>query len=294
MFEGFRAETVQTGEVEIACLTRGDGPPVLLLHGFPQTKAMWARVAPSLAERHRVIVADLRGYGDSGKPHGPDDAEAYAFRAMAADQVALMAALGHERFHLIGHDRGGRTAHRLALDHPERVASLAVLDIIPTLDVLDRMDRALAMAYWHWQFLALPEPYPERLIGADPDYFFTEILARLGGLSERDVDPEALAEYRRCWRDPATVHGVCADYRSAVTVDAEHDRASLDGRVGCPTLALWGADSVMGRMFDVEATWRARCEDVRGATVPGGHFFIDQHPAATTKALEDWLARVAA
>jgi haloacetate dehalogenase len=289
MFDGFVRREIDTGAARIACVVGGDGPPLLLLHGFPQTRAMWAQVAPALATRRTVVCADLRGYGDSTAPAGAE----HSFRAMADDMAAVMRALGHEVFDLVGHDRGARTAHRLALDHPERVRSLAVLDILPTYDLLELMDRRLAEAYWHWGFLSLPEPFPERLIGADPEYFFSTFLALLGGLELEGIDPEMLADYRRCWVRPEVIHAMCEDYRSALGVDQEHDVASLGERVACPTLALWGESGVMGRLYDVGQVWARRCTDLRTGTIPGGHFFIDQNPEATRAALEGFLDTVA-
>jgi len=200
MFEGFRRGRMQLADVTINYLLGGSGPPVLLLHGYPQNLSMWARVAPILAQRFTVVCADLRGYGDSSKPAALPDSSNYSFRAMADDQVALMKSLGHERFHAVGHDRGGRAAHRMALDHPEAVASLAVLDIVPTHAMYMETDRHRSQAYWHWYFLAQPAPFPERLIGADPDFFFETCLVGWGKTRLEDFDQEMLADYRRCWR----------------------------------------------------------------------------------------------
>ncbi len=292
MFEGFVHRRIDLRKVSINTVLGGAGPPVLLLHGYPQNLALWAKVAPRLAERFTVVCADLRGYGDSSKPHCSADCSNYSFRAMAADQVAVMRALGFERFHVVGHDRGGRTGHRMALDWPDRVSSLAVLDIVPTYHMFMETSRHVAAAYWHWYFLALPEPFPERLIGADPDYFYETCLVGWGGARLEDFDATMLAEYRRCWRDPEMIHGSCSDYRAAATVDLRHDTASLDRKLECPTLALWGADGVMARHFDIARTWRERCSRLRTESVPGGHFFIDQSPAATAALLTDFLAGV--
>jgi haloacetate dehalogenase len=279
---------MRTAEAEIAYDLQGEGPPVLLLHGFPQTRALWARVAPVLARRFTVVTADLRGYGASSKPDAAD-LSAYGFRAMARDQVALMAGLGFGRFHLVGHDRGGRVAHRLALDHPGAVASLTVMDIVPTHRLLSDWNATVAADYWHWTFLAQPAPFPETLIGHDPDHFFEACLLGWGGARIEDFDPEALAAYRAAWRDPATIAGMCADYRAALTVDFADDAADLGRRVACPALVLWGADGVMARRFDVAATWADRLADWRGAAIPGGHFFIDLHPEETAAALLRFL-----
>ena len=217
MFEGFERRTVDVGErIAIACVTAGQGAPVLLLHGYPQTHAMWARIAPKIAAAgRRVVCADLRGYGDSSKPRRQPDNSNYSFRALGRDQLNLMRALGHERFHVIGHDRGGRTAHRLALDHPEVVRSVAVLDIVPTYTMFMETNREVAGAYWHWYFLSQPEPLPERMISADPDFFYEACLTGLGVTKLADYDPDQLAEYRRAWRNPDMIHGSCSDYRAA-------------------------------------------------------------------------------
>jgi haloacetate dehalogenase len=291
MFEAFERKTVVVDGLDIACVIGGAGPPLLLLHGFPQSFALWARVAPLLTQHFTVICADLRGYGDSAKPRCLPDRSNYAFRALAADQLGLMRRLGFERFHVVGHDRGGRTAHRLALDHPEAVLTLTVMDIVPTYAMFMDTNRKVAGAYWHWYFLALPEPFPERLIGNDPDFFFETCLAGWGATRLGDFDAEMLAEYRRAWRNPATIHGVCSDYRAAATIDLEHDAADLDRKVACPTLVFYGAQGVMAALFDIPAEWRKRCSQVTGASLPGGHFFIDQYPDETARILLDFLVR---
>jgi haloacetate dehalogenase len=289
LFEGFEERTVDVGEVEIHCVEAGSGPPVLLLHGYPESLALWAGVAPILAERATVVCADLRGYGDSSKPKEAPDHSTYSFRTMATDQVRLMARLGFERFHLVGHDRGGRTGHRMALDHPAVVESLAVLDIAPTYAMFADTNRHIAGAYWHWYFLSLPEPFPERMIGADPDYFFETCFETWGKMPIGKVDPVQLDEYRRCWRDPAMIHASCSDYRAAATIDFEHDEADLERMVTCPTLVLWGSEGLMHRYFDMAAVWRQRCADVRAETLPGAHFFVDEFPADTAAIVADFL-----
>ncbi len=289
MFDGFDRRLVDVGEITVHCVVAGDGPPVLMLHGFPQSLAMWAHVAPRLAEKFTVVCADLRGYGDSSKPRCSPDRLNYSFRTMAADQVALMRKLGFERFHVVGHDRGGRTAHRMALDRPEVVETLSVLDIVPTYAMFMETNRDVAGAYWHWYFLSLPEPFPERLISADPDFFYEFCLVGWGATRLEDFDEEMLAEYRRCWRNPEMIHGSCSDYRAAATVDLDHDRADLHVKVGCPTLAFWGSRGLMHKHFDVAAAWRKRCDDVRGASLPGGHFFVDQFPEETARILVEFL-----
>ena len=286
------ASEIETGRAEvngqvIAYTQQGSGPAVLLLHGFPQTRAMWDAVAPRLAEQFTVVTADLRGYGDSSKP---DDMTAMSFREMGADQVALMRSLSHESFHLVGHDRGARTAHRMALDSPNAIASLTVMDIVPTHLLLADLHQEVARAYYHWFFLAQPAPFPERMIGADPDYYFESCLLGWGGATLEDFPAEALEAYRQSWRDPACIHAMCNDYRAAIDVDFALDAADLDRQVSCPALVLYGATGAMAKQYDVEATWAPRLANMRAAAIPGGHFFVDQHPSETAEALLDFLS----
>jgi haloacetate dehalogenase len=290
MFDGFRRETVTVEGVDIAYAIGGSGPPVLMLHGFPQNLSMWARVAPVLAHHHTVVCADLRGYGNSGKPRCLPDRSNYAFRALAADQVSLMNHLGYQRFHVVGHDRGGRTGHRMALDQPDKVLTLTVMDIVPTYAMFMQTNAKVAGAYWHWYFLSQPEPFPERLIGHDPDYFFETCLVGWGATTLTDFDAEMLEEYRRAWRDPAMIHGACSDYRAAASVDLRHDTADLDRKVLNPTLVFYGANGAMAQLFDIPNEWRKRCANVTAASLPGGHFFVDQFPEETARTLLAFLA----
>ena len=237
MFEGFEYTAIGVDDVAINLAYGGSGPPVLLLHGYPQTHAMWHKVAPVLAEDYTVVVPDLRGYGDSAKPAAGDDHAGYSKRASALDQVGVMAALGFERFAVVGHDRGGRVAHRMALDHADRVSRLAVLDIVPTLKAFSETDQEKAMGYYHWFFLSQPFDLPERLIGGDPTFYLRWCLGSWGGSLDYFA-PEAMAEYERCFSDPATIHASCEDYRAAATVDLEHDRADLATKIACPVLLL--------------------------------------------------------
>ncbi len=292
MFEGFERRRIQVGEVTINCVTAGKGPPLLLLHGYPQNLAMWAKAAPFLAEQFTVVCADLRGYGDSSKPKCAPDNSNYAFRAMAADQVAVMRQLGFDRFHVVGHDRGGRTAHRMALDHPDAVASLAVLDIVPTWTMFMDTTRQIAGTYWHWYFLSQPAPFPEHMIGLDPDFFYETCLVGWGATRVEDFDAEMLTDYRRCWRDPAMIHGTCSDYRAAATIDLEHDGADIEKKVLCPTLAVFGANGTMAKNFDIPAEWRKRCANIKVESLPGGHFFIDQLPEATARVIARFVGDV--
>ncbi len=279
LFPGFRTFDADAGGVPIHGVTGGSGPAVLLLHGYPQTHAIWHRVAPELARRFTVVATDLTGYGDSAKPasSAPDHAP-YRKSAMARDQVLAMRALGFERFHLVGHDRGGRVAHRLALDHPDAVATLTVLDIAPTLHMYANASDAFARAYWHWFFLIKAAPVPETMIGADPEFFLRQHMSR-GARGVELFDPTAFAEYLRCFRDPAAIHAMCEDYRASATVDMAQDAADLGRkRIRCPMLALWGAEGAVGRNFDVLASWREWADDVRGEAVPGGHYVPEEAP----------------
>jgi haloacetate dehalogenase len=288
IIKGFDSSVAQANGQRVAYARGGDGPPLLLLHGFPQTHVMWHAVAPKLAQHFTVIAPDLRGYGDSAKPAGT---AAYSFREMAADPLALMRDLGFARFHLVGHDRGARTAHRMALDAPEAVQSLTVMDIVPTHLLLDDLRRDVARAYYHWFFLAQPAPFPETLIGHDPDAYFESALTGWGASKLSDYDPEALAAYRTAWRDPEVIRGMCADYRAALDVDFDLDAADLHRRITCPALVMYGADGAMARAYDVPATWADRLDNMRTAPVTGGHFFVDEHPEATTQALLDFLLK---
>lgn len=283
---GFETGTATLEGIEIAYAKGGSGPPVLLLHGFPQTHAMWHVVAPVLARHFTVIASDLRGYGASSKPRGKG---MHSFRNMARDQRLLMKHLGFDRFHLVGHDRGGRTAHRLTLDAPDAIASLTVMDIIPTHLLLDQLNRHVARAYYHWFFLAQPEPFPEQMIAHDPDAYFESCLLGWGSARLEEFDTQALAAYRTAWRDPETIRGMCADYRDALDVDFEDDAADLEVRVTCPAFVMYGADGAMAKAYDVPGTWENRLMKMKSAGIPGSHFFIDQYPAETTEALLDFL-----
>ena len=287
--EGFERERVETPEAEIEVVRGGKGPPVLLLHGYPQTHAMWHLVAPKLAEDFTVVAADLRGYGDSSKPFGEEDHSTYSKRAMAVDQVGVMDSLGFDTFAVVGHDRGGRVGHRLALDYPERVAKLAVLDIVPTRHVYATVDRDLATAYYHWFFFIQPYDLPETLIRADPIYYLRKKLGGWGTPLETFA-PEALAEYERCF-DAATIHASCEDYRAGASIDLDHDDEDRgEGKtVDCPLLALWGGRGIMEKTYDVEAVWREYATDVKGKPLDAGHFLAEEQPEETTRELRAFL-----
>jgi haloacetate dehalogenase len=281
-FEGCGLESVRLAAGSFRLRRGGSGPPLLLLHGNPQTHAMWHRLAPSLARDYTVVCPDLRGYGASPKPPATADHAPYAKREMARDMVELMSRLGHERFFLAGHDRGARVAHRLALDHPGRVRKLAVLDIIPTLEHFERADMAFGLGYYHWFWFAQPHPFPETLISAAPEaWFFAHTSREPKG---RDFfHPEALADYLECARNPEMIRGMCEDYRAAASIDLEHDRASrAEGKkVACPLLVLWGAKAKIQAWYDAPAIWRRYAAGtVEGGPVPSGHYLAEEAPEA--------------
>ncbi|MCX7901875.1 MAG: alpha/beta hydrolase [Burkholderiaceae bacterium] len=275
----FRSARCTIDGVTIHFRSGGAGPPLLLLHGFPQTHVMWHKVAPRLAERFTLVMPDLRGYGDSDRPPGGADHAAYSKRAMAADMVGLMRALGHEAFFVCGHDRGARVAHRLALDHPQAVRRLMLLDISPGRTMYERTTMAFARAYYHWFFLIQPAPLPERLIGADPVFY---LRAKLGGWGVHGMeifDPRALAEYERCFTAPGAVHAMCEDYRAAASIDLEHDRADADRRIDCDLRVLWGERGVVHRLFTPLADWQEKCaRAVSGRPLPCGHYIAEEVP----------------
>lgn len=279
MFEGFTDASAKVDGITIKAIRGGDGPPLMLLHGHPQTHAIWHKVAPVLARDFTVVAADLRGYGDSGKPDGLADHSNYSKRRLAQDQVELMLSLGFGAFALIGHDRGGRVAARMALDHPEAVTKLVTLDVAPTLAMYEQTSFEFARAYWHWFFLVRPAPFPETLIRADADLYLRQTIgARSAGL--KPFTDEAYGEYLRCLRDPRTAHGICEDYRASVTIDLEHDRATLaaGGKIACDFLALWGAEGVIERCFEPLAEWRRFCDRVTGGPLPCGHYIPEEAP----------------
>jgi haloacetate dehalogenase len=289
LFAGFETLDIATPEASIHLVRGGSGPPLLLLHGYPQTHVMWHRVAPRLAERFTVIAPDLRGYGDSAKPPGGADHAAYSKRVMAGDQVEVMRTLGFERYAVVGHDRGARVAYRMALDHPQRVRRLATLDIVPTHTTFAAVDRAMAMGTFHWFFLAQPHDLPERLIGGAPEYFLTTLLARWSGSGLAVFDARALAEYVRCF-DAATIHATCEDYRAGASLDDAHDAEDLGRRtITCPMLALWGGRRRNRHRYDMLAEWRRWATDVRGHALDCGHFLPEEAPEDTAAALTEFL-----
>ena len=279
MFEQFQRGECDVNGVRINYRKGGTGPPLLLLHGYPQTHVIWHRMADQLAERFTVVAADLRGYGDSSKPDGGDDHVAYSKREMARDQVELMRRLGFERFDILAHDRGARVSHRLAMDHPTAVRRLILLDIAPTLAMYNQTDETFARAYWHWFFLIRPAPLPERLLEADPELILQTAVATRPDHAH-PFSEAAYAEYLRCLKLPGTAHAFCEDYRASAGIDLEHDRADrAAGRlIEAPLLVLWGSRGVIERCFDPLAEWRAVARDVRGRALPAGHYLPEEVP----------------
>ena len=276
-FPGFKPLLIEASGATINGVMAGQGPPVLLLHGAPQSHLSWRLVAPDLAKDHTVVVTDLRGYGDSSKPADGDKHANYSKRAMALDQVEVMRTLGFERFAVIGHDRGGRVGHRLALDHPDRVTRLAVLDIVPTYYLYTHVTIEFVQAYFHWFNYLRPAPGPENQLKED--------IERQAARMTSEVD----AEYLRVRRDPANIHGMCEDYRAGASIDLEHDKADLDNKIACPVLALWGAKAPMGRLYDVLSIWRERANSVGGRSIPAGHNLQEDAPDLVAAELRAFL-----
>ena len=280
LFPGFAHHLMQVSPgITISAMVGGQGPRLLLLHGHPQTLAIWHKVAPTLARHFTVVAADLRGYGDSSKPEGGPDHATYAKRSMAQDMVALMQQLGFDRFAVLAHDRGARVAHRLAMDHPQAVTRMALLDIAPTLAMYTQTTEAFARAYWHWFFLIQPQPLPERLIQADPAGYVTEVMGkRSAGLAP--FDPRALAEYQRCLALPGAAHGLCEDYRASAGIDLVHDREDIaqGRRLQIPVQVLWGVQGVVQRCFEPLKEWQKVAEQVSGEALPCGHYIAEEAP----------------
>lgn len=294
LFPGFQDTHVTVNhalarDVTLRVRVGGSGPALLLIHGYPQTGAMWHRVAPALAEHFTVVCPDARGYGASDKPETDALHLPYSKRATAADMAALMTELDFETFKVAGHDRGGRITHRLCLDHPDRVEAASVLDIVPTRHFFKTANHAAAHAYYHWYFLAQPAPLPETLIGADPAFYFRQKCGAWSADGLAKFDPIALAEYEAAFAKPETIHASCEDYRAAATIDLEHDEADLDRKIACPFQVLWGDGGAMHRCYDVLDTWRERAPDLRGHAVKSGHFLAEENPEGTLRAFQDFF-----
>jgi haloacetate dehalogenase len=282
---GFDYRRVDVAGVTINCPVAGSGPPLLLLHGYPQNHLVWRQVAPGLARDHTVVVADLRGYGDSDKPEPDKAGRVYSKRSLARDQAGLMRELGFGRFDLVGHDRGARVAHRLALDHPGAVERLAVLDIVPTRHVFRHVNREMGLAYYHWFFLAAPNGVPEHMIAADPAFW-------LDSQMSASIEPDVMADYIRCFSDPATIAASCADYRAAASTDLTDDDESFTAgqKISCPVLVLWGSQGFVGRAYEPLSIWQEYAADVRGNDLPAGHFLPEEAPDLVLAALTGFLS----
>ena len=292
LFPGFKTRKARTTGATIHLEWGGNGPPVLLLHGYPETHAMWHKVAPELSRDYTLVCPDLRGYGDSSKPKGLPDHANYSKRAMAQDMVEVMRALGHESFHVVGHDRGGRVGHRLARDHGRRVKSLTVLDISPTLKMYRSTTMQFAKAYYHWFFLIQEAPIPERMLEHQAPFYLFKRLGR-GKTGLKFFSREAMAEYMRAFMDPRTIHATCEDYRAAATIDLVHDQKDK-AKIRMPLLALWGKQGVIAALFDCLADWREVASDVRGRALACGHFIPEEKPKELAAELRRFLASVAA
>jgi len=294
MLDGFRRSEIKTSGARIVTVTGGSGPPLLLMHGNPFTHLNWHKVAPTLAREFTVVATDLRGYGDSEKPPGGADHSGYSFRAMAQDQIEVMAALGFDKFYAAGHDRGGRVLHRMCLDHPEKVMRAAILDIIPQHHLYNNINKQWATFSWHWFFNIQPYDMPERMMGFDPDWFIEKKLAKTKqGLSF--FNKEALAEYKRCFRNPETIHAICEDYRAGASIDLEHDEKDIKTghKIGCRVLLLWGATGGVGRNHDPGPAeiWKAYASNIVGArAMPSGHYLSEEAPKETTEALLEFFS----
>jgi haloacetate dehalogenase len=293
MFEGFTRSEIKTSGARIVTVKGGNGPPLLLMHGNPFTHVSWHQVAPSLARDFTVVCTDLRGYGDSEKPPGGDHHSGYSFRAMAQDQIEVMASLGFKTFYAAGHDRGARVLHRMCLDHPDQVTRAAILDIIPQHHLLNNITRQWGTFSWHWFFNIQPYDLPERMMGADPDWFIEKKLAKTKqGLSF--FDPQALAEYKRCFRNPETIHAICEDYRATFGVDLAMDGRDFDAgrKIGCPVLLLWGATGGVGRNHKPAEVWARYASNIVAAkALPCGHYLSEEAPAETIAALREFFVR---
>jgi haloacetate dehalogenase len=291
VFKDFQEHRISTGQAEIHLLTGGAGPPLLLLHGYPQNHVAWHAVAPRLRDHFSLVIPDLRGYGESKGPPPDTDHFNYSKRAMAQDMAVLMEALGHERFMLAGHDRGGRVGYRLALDHPGRVSHFVAIDIIPTLAAAERMNQDTALSTYHWLFLAQPAPMPERLIGHDPEFYLRHLLDRWAG-NRAALDPKAVAEYIRHFRKPSVIEATCEDYRAGMGIDLDHDRADRDAgrRIGCPTLILWGQRYLASKAQSPLEVWRSWADDVLEIALDCGHFVMEEQSENCAAALHDFFS----
>ena len=289
MFPNFSTHKLQLANVALHTRIGGNGPPLLLLHGYPQTHVMWHKVAPALAKQFTLVCPDLRGYGDSDAPPSDPQHTVYSKRIVANDLIQLMSELGYDTFMAAGHDRGGRVLHRLLLDHPHKVPRAAVLDIVPTHHIFKTINQQMATIYEHWFFLIQPNSFPEHLIGQDPDYYLITKLNRWSANSDA-FTPEAMAEYLRCFRRPEVIHATCEDYRAAASIDLDHDEADIKRKIECPLLVLWGGKGAMEKNYDVLEVWRSYAEQVEGEALPCGHFVAEEWPEGVERSLIHFFA----
>jgi len=287
----FKQEYIRTSGAQINVLHGGTGKPLLLLHGYPQTHAMWHRIASRLALQFHVVCMDLRGYGDSSKPQSPSDHSAYSKRAMSQDAVEVMESLGYKKFLVAGHDRGARVTHRITLDYPDRVLKACLLDIVPTLYMFKTADQNFATRYYHWFFLIQPGGLPEHLIASDPKYYLMEKLKRWSAPGAV-FEPSVVAEYVRCFSQSATIHATCEDYRAAATIDLEHDKKDENRRVKCPLLVLWGSKGFVGETYDVLGVWSNYADQVSGKAIDCGHFLPEEAPTEVSESFFQFFSSV--
>ncbi len=294
-FQGFKREQIKTSGATINTVYGGKGSPLLLLHGIPETHVLWRKVAPVLAQDYFLVITDLRGYGDSSKPPGGADHSGYSKRAMAQDQVEVMKHFGFQKFAVVGHDRGGRAAHRMALDYPDLLTKLVILDIVPTYTLYQNITKEFATVFYHWFLLVQPPPFPETLVANSAEYFLKSTLLWLGGHAITDPIPdwlgaEAYRDYLRCFRDPDSIHAICEDYRAAASIDLAHDEADLNRKIECPLLVLWSEKGPFHRMYNVLQTWQDRAKEAKGKPLPTGHFLPEQVPQELTQELKTFLS----
>lgn len=295
LFPGFKRERIKTSGATINAVYGGKGSPVLLLHGIPETHVLWRKVAPLLAQEFFLVATDLRGYGDSSKPPGGEDHFGYSKRAMAQDQVEVMKHLGFQKFAVVGHDRGGRAAHRMALDYPDLLTKLVILDIVPTYLLYQDISKQFATVFFHWFLMVQPEPFPETVVGNSAEYFLKYLLYALAGEPYSEKVPDfvgltAYREYLRCFRDPAALHALCEDYRAAASIDLVHDEADLSRKIQCPLLVLWSEKGPFHRMYNVLQTWQDRAVEAKGKPLPTGHFLPEQVPQELAAELKSFLS----
>ena len=289
MIDKFKAKKIKTSGAKINVKIAGNGPPVLFLHGYPQTHMIWHKIAPELSRHYTVVLTDLRGYGDSSKPKSDIDHTVYSKREMALDQVEVMQDLGFKKFSVVGHDRGARVAHRILIDHKNFIKKAVVMDIVPTLTMYEETNRDFAYNYYHWFFLTQPFDFPEKLIGMDPKYYLQKKI-KSWGRNKGFITQEAFKEYLRCFSNPETIHASCEDYRASNTIDLQHDKYDYGTKTDVPLLVLWGSDAFVGSHYNVLDVWKKYANNVKGQSLPGGHYIPEEAPKETIKVLMDFLS----